>query len=173
MQVREAKNVFGQMLNSDACRPAAPLPFPTATRQLMDLFLPSLAVMLNTLFTCKATTTPSTQPSTPSKCLHQLWRILQGGKAAAKSGPTRLRRMDAITFPKLQGAAVTHCKWRTPTAATRGRSVRGEVPGRKWRREKRGKEMDGGRGWISLCSCEMSLQSIKPSGWTDEPIRPR
>lgn len=67
---------------------------------------------------------------------------------------------------------------RTQAAATRGRSVRGEVPGRKWRRrrrskgEKRGKEMDGGRGWISLCSCEMSLQSIKHSGWTDERIRP-
>lgn len=34
--------------------PAAPLPFPTATRQLIDLFRPSPAVMLNTDFTCKS-----------------------------------------------------------------------------------------------------------------------
>lgn len=35
-------------------KPAAPFPFPTATRQLVDLLRPSLAVMLNTLFTCKS-----------------------------------------------------------------------------------------------------------------------
>lgn len=34
--------------------PAAPLPFPTATRQLIDLFRPSPAVMLNTDFTCES-----------------------------------------------------------------------------------------------------------------------
>lgn len=34
-------------------KPAFPFPFPTATKQLMDLFLPSLAVMVNTLFIYK------------------------------------------------------------------------------------------------------------------------
>lgn len=34
--------------------PAAPFPLPTATKELMDLFLLSLAVTLNALLTCQS-----------------------------------------------------------------------------------------------------------------------
>lgn len=130
----------------------------------------------HTLHLQETTATTSTQPSTPSKCLHQVCSKKIQADAAETDGCNNVPKTPGGSSDTPQSRLVS--ERRTQAAATRGRSVRGEAPGRKWRRrrrrkgEKRGKEMDGGRGWISLCSCEMSLQSIKHSGWTDEPIRP-
>lgn len=159
MQVREAKNVFGQMLNSDACRPAAPLPFPTATRQLMDLFLPSLAVMLNTLFTCKATTTTSTQPSTPSKCLHQLWRILQGEKLQREIRADAAETDGCNNAPKTPGGSSDTLQMKDADSGntrplSQRRSSRTEV-----KKEKKGEERKR-NGWWQRVNQPLQLRNV-------------
>lgn len=86
-------------------RPAAPLPFPTATRQLMDLFLPSLAVMLNTLFTCKATTTTSTPTIDPEQVPPSALEDSTGGKSCSEIRADAAETDGCNNAPKTAGGS--------------------------------------------------------------------